>query len=530
MAVTANDLKFFASAVMADTTDGGGPRASTLVQNGVLNNLFPSISAANRSAGAVHIRKFWPSITNADRAALLGASLALNERPSDPSVSVAMWRYGDSTTRLAALPRPQALPSGGLLSGYYAYGGTATSGNATVTGLTYHANSTNFDAVAATNYAIVSDRNHYGTVGNPVALPLVAGGRYVMRRVVSRSSGSVTFDKAIPWSGAAFVYFATAVPSTVYGASATTADVTSSDTVVPLADPLVRVLGISEALPHPASAGDSLGMTPIVREGDLVTLYHEAALSSATYANGNTANAGRTNVDQFSVIDNTGAEVLRLLKDGPTSTIASANFATGVLTFNNVSGLSQPLTVRHRIVHDSSAAAVGLGTVTLANAPSRTFASGSVLAARVPLGDLQARAYNAFSQQAWTRAWSDSVIGNPTSTMYAATPVVTNQGAETDRWAIVMTSGNTFDCYSERLGKIGNGNTATDYSPTNPATGAPFFTLAAASWASGLLVGSAFRFNTEGACAPCWALRAIVPGSSASGTDRAVVRLHGSVD
>ncbi|RVU45332.1 hypothetical protein [Rubrivivax rivuli] len=83
--------------------------------------------------------------------------------------------------------------------------------------------------------------------------------------------------------------------------------------------------------------------------------------------------------------------------------------------------------------------------------------------------------------------------------------------------------------YSEALGRIGAGTTTANYSPLNPATGAPLFTLLAASWSTGILVGSVLRFNTAAASAAVWALRSTMR-STASGTTGAAWRLLGSVD
>ena len=98
MPVTAADLKFFASAVMSDLATAGGARSSTLVQNGTLNNLFASFSSADRSTGRTNIRKLWPSISNADTAALIGASVAINELPTDSFTMV----DADASYRLTA--------------------------------------------------------------------------------------------------------------------------------------------------------------------------------------------------------------------------------------------------------------------------------------------------------------------------------------------------------------------------------------------------------------------------------------------
>jgi hypothetical protein len=557
MAVTASDLKFFASATMSDLDAAGGARASTVVQDGVLNNVFPSISAADRALGRVHLRKVWPSITNADTAALLGSGVSLNEVPTDPAVNVALFRYGDSTTTraqaLAAFKDGKVASAGDSTpTNYEARNGTATAGSATVTGFTYD-NSASFDAASLTDYYLVQ----LGTAQPPYGHP-AAGTQRCVRRVVSRASGTVVFDAPIPFSGSVVAFRiqyqeSSFNPVLAYSAAPTIADAVSGATAVSLSTTLANVTGAKDGGAMPANMdgfgaliGTNLnpagnppiwsvhlsgthGQVPFVRAGDQATLSHEAATSPATAVNAGTVDVGRTNVDQFSIVGNDGVEIVRLLKDGPTSSIASANFATGVLTFTNVSGFSQPVTVRHRIVHYSAVDSVVLNVVTFATPLTRDFDTGSLLSTHVPAGDMVASIGSVFSQQAWTRVWSDTLIGSSVPTMYSSAIGTTNQGAETDRFAIVFTSGNTFDCYSERLGKIASGNTTVNFSPINPATGAPLFTLLAVNWASGILVGSVLRFNLTGACAPVWVLRATQP-STATGNVRCVLRLNGSIN
>ena len=101
MPVTAADLKFFASTVMTDAPDGGGGRSATVLQNGASGELFPDVSSADRTTGRTRLRKFYPSLTNIDSAALLGASVAINEPPTDTATQVSMFAFGTSVTTRA---------------------------------------------------------------------------------------------------------------------------------------------------------------------------------------------------------------------------------------------------------------------------------------------------------------------------------------------------------------------------------------------------------------------------------------------
>lgn len=550
MPVTAADLKFFAAANMLDTPDGGGPRSANLVQNGVNNNVFPDPSATDRSVGRVHISKVYPSVTNADLAALLGASGVLNAVPTDPAVSVVLFRYGGAlTTReqaLAAFRLGAGSPIPGGSHTILGIGGTATATSATVTGVTFARAGWVSGQGLTDRYVLVSS--------NYAGWAVVPGSKNVIRRLLASTGGNATLDRAVPFSGPVTIDDITlpqladeTVAPRAYGSVATTAAVLSGSDAVVFAHMLAQVAGLGEGLALPirtSGFGDlvtfttvsgygyvrSIGHVPVLHDGDIVTLWNEQATSAASQASGSTVDVGRTDLDQIAVVNAAGQEIARFMSNGPAPGVAglAANLSTGIVTFS-AGWTTQTVTVRHRIAHRSAINGVGIAGATLAVPVTRDFPSGSIITAHVPLGDMQARAYNMLAQQAWTRVWSDSVVGNPVAMMYSGTPVVTNQGAEDDRYAIVFKTGNTFDCYSERLGFVAEGDTATAFSPINPATGGPLCTLLAASWAPSILVGSVLRFNTAGACPPVWALRSVAP-SSPTGTTSVALRLHGSVD
>lgn len=165
-------------------------------------------------------------------------------------------------------------------------------------------------------------------------------------------------------------------------------------------------------------------------------------------------------------------------------------------------------------------------TAPLANA----FASGSKVTRPIDLGPVQAAVTGApFVQQTWTRAWADVASGGAINSKYNGTIAMSNEGAITDRWAIVFSSSTVFNLLSERLGQVASGNVASNFIPLNPARSQPYFTLAASGWGSGWLPGNTFRFNTKAAAAPLWVGRCVSPGAP-GGTNQATLFIRGDVN
>ena len=540
MTLTAANIQFFGAAVPTDDASGGGRRSATVVQNGLDNNLFPDVASDDRIRGLTRVRKIYPSLTNANTTPLLSAAAVLNNAPSDPNTDVMLWPYDGAT-----------VTRGQFMSVVEQWNGPPRDAQfyeAVVNPTTQ--SSIKFIPTTLTNPTIPPDL----FVGQTVAF-FVSGVRVAEAKILVQTfsifSGPPTpdyrmvvqFDRFVPDIGACQVYVGAPLLSTgtrPYGVAAVpgvTANAATAVTVASLSGRLVpfvsgtyptQYLGV-----NPGPFAGTNGRIQFLRVGDAVTLFHETATTAATATNGGTVNVGRTNLEQLAVVGADGREIARFLANGPTpvptSGAITANLAAGTVTFTSVTGLSQPVTVRHRIAHRSTIASISGLVVTLANATTREFPAGSGLASHAPLGDIQARAVNVFAQQAWTRVFSDVLIGNPITSPYSAQIATTNQGAESDRFAIVFTSGNTFQCFSEARGLIASGNTANDFSPINPVTGAPFFTLAAASWAPSVLVGSALRFNIQAAAPALWVTRCTVPGAS-SGQTTAGVRLLGSTN
>ena len=107
---------------------------------------------------------------------------------------------------------------------------------------------------------------------------------------------------------------------------------------------------------------------------------------------------------------------------------------------------------------------------------------------------------------------------------------MSNAGAITERWAIQFTNTTAFNVIGEHVGVIATGTTSTETAPINPATGKPYFTIAAMGWGSGWAAGNVLRFNTIGALFPVWVVRTIQQGPETVTNDSFTLLIRGDVD
>ena len=266
------------------------------------------------------------------------------------------------------------------------------------------------------------------------------------------------------------------------------------------------------------------GTVPVLRAGQIVVLRHTASVAPANYANGNSINCGRTGLADVRLVGANGVSI---------TSGWSANLTTGVVTVADISGWAQPVTVRHAIEHMAIALSVpNNGTVVLSRAVEREFPAGSLLSSALLLGDLQARAGQAFAQETWTGVWQDTRIGAAVAAQYqqTANPIaVRNDGAVTERWAIVFNTSTTFRLIGETLGQIAVGDINTVFAPLNPATGQPYVTIAPQGWGA-WSAGNVLRINTTGANAPVWAARVVLPSAPSSAPDSILLAVRGDID
>jgi hypothetical protein len=543
---TANDIKLFGSKAMNDDATGGGRRSGTIVQSATLNNVFAAVNGSDRANGRTNVRRVWPSVASADDTVLQGATVSFNDLPTDAAVSVFLWQFGDATTTRAAAV--QALADSvtfGNLVNVQGFATLAPSGFPDIkVAVGQKINSVWVELPLRPLVGAVISNAINGGQPKPVILTIgsfeevdngATGWRY-LNCTVGGSENNWSSNVNSPMAVTAqYQTVLTGGDVRPYAGLTTSAAAAVNDRVLSLASLNIRLAAPAANTGFPQIAGGATKEARAVFLGDGAILRHEASLAAVTVTNGQTQNAGRTDLDQLSLIGNNGVEIARFLKNGPTVVAGStANLAAGTVTHNNVSGYSQPVTMRHGIAERVSITCVmGSGpspnSVGLSQPLARAFPSGSVLFTTTPASDVQSSAPLTFAQQAWTNVWSDSPIGNVIPLFYTGAVAVRNDGAETERWTVVMKTATTFDLFSQTLGKIAsNVSTLSNYSPINPETGYPYFTLASSAWAPAPIVGSTQRFNTKAASLPVWVGRCVTP-SSPTGTDRAVLRMGGSV-
>ena len=261
------------------------------------------------------------------------------------------------------------------------------------------------------------------------------------------------------------------------------------------------------------------GRVPIYRRGDMIVIGHrlEEDIGSAHTA-GQTVQLSRGDVDSICLHDAKGVPIEAKWYD--------YDLERGTITWAtplDLSAYTLPITAHHAREEENRLIAVDIdGTLTLQFATGRDYpADETYISSALIGGDLQVRATAPFGQKAWTRVWSDERIGDDISARLNVKdyPIqLTDDGATTDRWAIVWRDGTQFDLYSEALGLVTRTDALQDLAPINPAGGKPYFTLpkgafGIAGGASGWQAGEVVRFNTFGTHLGVWVLRAIQPSA-----------------
>lgn len=249
------------------------------------------------------------------------------------------------------------------------------------------------------------------------------------------------------------------------------------------------------------------GRVSIYRRGGYVVFGHTGTMGPVTVSAGQNLQCGRARLARVSIMGANGIAI---------SSGYSANLDAGTIAITDVTGWSQPVTIRHRIEEMKYLSDVQInGQLAFTTPLTREFPAGSVVSSALMCGDLHARVSLLFDQFNWNGSWKDAISGEPaTATYNEAFPiVVTNRGALTERWIIVFTNTTTFNVIGEHVGQIITGaSTAQDCAPMNPAASAPYWTLKALGLGMGWAAGNVIRFNTVGTPYPFWVLMTVQPG------------------
>lgn len=267
------------------------------------------------------------------------------------------------------------------------------------------------------------------------------------------------------------------------------------------------------------------GRVPIFRPGGFAVVGHTASVT-ATVTNGQVVNCARVRLSRVRVIGANGLVI---------NTGYSADLESGMVTFSNVAGYSQPVKVEHRIEDMSVVREVQInGEVTFTRPLTHNYPTGSYLSSALVAQDLASRVSVFFDQGSWNgTTWQDNLSGDPATGTYndiLSPMAVSNIGAVTERWCLRFTSSTGFQIIGEHIGVIGTGSINTLTAPLNPATNAAYFTLPILGWGIGWATGNVIRFNTVGAMFPIWVVRTTQQGVESVVNDSFTLLVRGDVD
>ena len=272
------------------------------------------------------------------------------------------------------------------------------------------------------------------------------------------------------------------------------------------------------------------GRVPFVRKGDSIAITELKTMELPTNAPNDVFDLGFERLSDVNVVDSTGKKVSFDYLD--------VDLDAGTLQLNGMFDMSfytAPLTAKYRIMDIALVIETDIsGRVTLSTPITHDYSTAAVFSSMLLAGDMQARAYNVFGQKSWSSVWSDSLIGDATTSQLQVTNnpiVVTNRDAIEERWALVFTSATAFNIIGQTVGQIGIGSTTTLTAPINPMTGYAYFTIPAAAWGTGWSANNVVRINTAAAKYPVWIGNAIQQhqGSSADNYDF-TIGYHANID
>lgn len=510
MAITQNDLEMLKSEVMADTTDGGGLPTGIAVTDGVSNNLFPDVSDIDALEGRVRLRKVFPSILTPSTDLLQASRVLITEIPSNPNASVFMFAATSFADR-----RTDALDYMHSYTGAYAS-----------VAIYYIGRQTKGDTIIK-----IQALSSFVSVGDVIMLTQQSGGQitysqYVKVTTVDETIGSTPGepDKHLLTLGINnplehdFGQVATDQASVVfktrragdlkfYSASKLIALASIGESQVTIASTDVRIAPSGASLDSSKVGVDLFrlpedGLIEFVADGDLVTITELKSMQLPTNAPNDTFDLGFERLSDVNVVD---ANDLKVSFD-----YLDIDLDAGTLQLNgmfDMSGYTAPLTAKYRIMDLGKVASISGQTVNLLNPITHNYTDAAVFSTMLLMGDMQARAFNVFSQKSWTKEFSDQLIGDRAEAQLqtANNPiVVTNRDAIEERWALVFTSATAFRIVGETVGEIGTGSTTTLTAPINPMTGYPYFTIPIAAWSTGWSAANVVRLNTEAAKNPVW--------------------------
>lgn len=126
---------------------------------------------------------------------------------------------------------------------------------------------------------------------------------------------------------------------------------------------------------------------------------------------------------------------------------------------------------------------------------------------------------------------NDVVLTSASGTLDAATVgavVAHNKGAVEETWTLTFTSPTAFTASGITVGPLGSqGSISADYSPINPVTGTPYFTIRSTAWGGTFDANDTVTFTTHPSAIPIWYRRHVPAGTASLANDFCSLAIHG---
>lgn len=293
----------------------------------------------------------------------------------------------------------------------------------------------------------------------------------------------------------------------------------------------VRVNGVSiikspissEILNVSTARFPSDGRVRIVRAGDMCVIHngqvheHNSAITAGTVIT-----LPRQKLDLICVMDANNKHVL--------ANAYTEDKTAGTVTFSanyNAADYQLPLKIKHVLYDVWVAEKVdNTGKISLktggGSGVSRDYPiEGTYVSSAIVKSNLQATVAPVKHLKNWNGDWGnmtgDLPIGRYDDDNHPI--VVTSAGAINEIWACEFIGTNDLKIYGKERGVVFEGNTNSDIAPINPATNKPYFTLKAAGFTAGFVVGNVIYFPTTAPSLPVWNVMSTLIGNAPIETD-----------
>ena len=101
-----------------------------------------------------------------------------------------------------------------------------------------------------------------------------------------------------------------------------------------------------------------------------------------------------------------------------------------------------------------------------------------------------------------------------------------NQGTVEDTWTLTFTDATHFTCSGTYEGNVGTGTVTSNFSPTNPNTSKPYFTIDASAWSGNFAQNDKVIFKTHPAAKPIWMKEVVPAGCAAYSNNGTLMELY----